>query len=357
MSLITTGVIALFTFCIGAACLTLVVPTIMETCMDDEIKPFETQPIALHVLLVLHGFMTFALVIFELFVVQLRKNINLLSGICGSLMVIIPFIPVCVSLVMGVLGLNQDMHGPIENGPIQNQDGCDPCECWVGSDHEQCNISAIEGRIEYKYKFGISIGTIFAFVLLSCLSSTGNILRIFNALKFFLPLPKRFFNKLLAEWEEKIGTFGVSIRRAKFCLRREKFLVFPLPNNYQVPFGCFIFTTGIVFALFAEIFDLVLDGVYYYKLGSGELLDRRINVSVPAQMSMFLFTVFGAVKSPLNVVLLLRQLQETNGKIKSWQIGNMEVTLGANALFGFSFINILYLILSKFEAILFTIIS
>ena len=47
---------------------------------------------------------------------------------------------------------------------------------------------------------------------------------------------------------------------------------------------------------------------------------------------MFIFTTLGALKSPVNILLILRQLKETDGKIKTWQIGNMEVTLGASAL-------------------------
>jgi len=173
-----------------------------------------------------------------------------------------------------------------------------------------------------------------SFVVLSSFYSIRNIVRIFHTIKYFLPLPKQCFDALLTKWENQVGTFGVSIRRAKYCIRQEKFIIFPLPNSYQIPIGSLKLIFGIIISLLAEISDVVLDGVYYYKLGSGQLLHNTIHVSDGAIFAMFLFTVFGAIKSPLNVVLVLRQLQETDGSIKTWQIGNMEVTMGANALIG-----------------------
>ena len=67
----------------------------------------------------------------------------------------------------------------------------------------------------------------------------------------------------------------------------------PLPVMYQIPFGCLKFILGISIAFLSEVIDLVLDLVYCYKLGMGEILDRRLHIEASIQMCMFVFAVIG----------------------------------------------------------------
>ena len=67
----------------------------------------------------------------------------------------------------------------------------------------------------------------------------------------------------------------------------------PLPVMYQIPFGCLKFILGISLAFLSEVIDLVLDLVYCYKLGMGEILDRRLHIEPSIQMCMFVFAVIG----------------------------------------------------------------
>ena len=67
----------------------------------------------------------------------------------------------------------------------------------------------------------------------------------------------------------------------------------PLPVMYQIPFGCLKFILGISIAFLSEVIDLVLDLVYCYKLGMGEILDRRLHIEPSIQMCMFVFAVIG----------------------------------------------------------------
>lgn len=58
----------------------------------------------------------------------------------------------------------------------------------------------------------------------------------------FLPLPKRFFGNYVNRWENTVGTFGVSIGRAKersIIKRKSNNMLFSRTNLFQIKYTRF----------------------------------------------------------------------------------------------------------------------
>ena len=198
----------------------------------------------------------------------------------------------------------------------------------------------------YRYDFGLYVGCISAFIVGVFFYSLRNISgsasppfsrisiiyttlfqiilliiflisELFKKMFLFIPLPKKYFHNYLLKRENLIGTFGVSIARAKesllktklvrfqicqlnflyqtfkSCLKMERLFFVPLPLKFQVAFGCWKFTLGMLLCFFSETADLILDLVYFYYLGTGKIIDRRIHVSTIIQVCLFAFVLIG----------------------------------------------------------------
>ena len=147
---------------------------------------------------------------------------------------------------------------------------------------------------------------------------------------------KYFFikNCLHHQWKKIVQIHNFQwVRDAKFAIRKETIAGFILPLTYQVPIGCLKFIMTIILSLIFEFMDLFFDALFYYKLGNGDLLDGRICVSDSVKFCIWLFTIFGALKLSVNVLLRLKIISEVE-TLKTWQISNEEITLGASSMIG-----------------------
>ena len=135
----------------------------------------------------LHGCFLLFHLLFETFIVRLRKHCAIFSGRIGNALLGIVFLPTCILMGHSIFQLN--CHINISDGKSPTLEALDTV---CGTDSVNCHIWHFEEnhKSEYNYYFGISIGTIFSFVALAALYSTGNIIRIFSSLKYFFPLPR-----------------------------------------------------------------------------------------------------------------------------------------------------------------------
>ena len=129
---------------------------------DTQSGPEWSENVQEHAVVIVHGVIVLVLVFFELFVVQMRKHIPILSGIWGNLIIVLPVIPLFATIIIGFLALDDDLHGlgdeitdhgfacsPTEEAPTQN------CECWVGADEHNdltCNFADTK-KLSLKYFF------------------------------------------------------------------------------------------------------------------------------------------------------------------------------------------------------------
>ena len=107
------------------------------------------------------------------------------------------------------------------------------CEIPAHKKYESCtgNCTSIHNTSDDTKDYFISVGILLATVILSVYHAIPSLYKICHTLKFFFPLPRRFFGNKLNQLEETIGTFGISGKSLDYDSHK----ILRLPRYLGVP--------------------------------------------------------------------------------------------------------------------------